>query len=323
MTTLVNKSIQKIVCLLPVFDEAEVLPAMLSRLQQLSRTSAYDIKLLIVDDGSTDASAQIITKYCVENSFCCAVFLSRNFGHSAALTAGLQNIDGEYDAVFILDADLQDPPELLNTFVERMNEGFEVVYGVRKERKDSFLKKLAYKYYYRIQKKITSQSMHLDAGDFCLIHKKVVKVLANMPEESRYLRGMRSWVGFNQSGIEYNRDKRASGKSKYSWSSLFKLAFNGIFNFSEFPVWIISRLGIITIGFSLLYLAILIFKKLVYGTVPVGFTTLITAIVLFSGVQLLCLGIIGEYIMRIFFQVKNRPLYIIKSTIVDGKVENE
>lgn len=277
----------------------------------------------MVDDGSTDGSAAILAKHCINNSNYSVVFLSRNFGHSAAITAGLAHLGNDYDAMFILDADLQDPPELLASFVEKMDDGFEVVYGIRKNRKESFLKKLAYKIYYRLQKKMASTVMPLDAGDFSLLHRKVVTVLCAMPEESRYMRGMRSWVGFNQVGIEYERAERAGGQSKYSWGSLFKLAFNGIFNFSEIPIRFIGRLGIFTIGLSLIYLGILLFKKIFYGSVPEGFTTLITAIVLFSGVQLLCLGILGEYIIRIFFQVKNRPLYVVKSTITKGEASHD
>ena len=165
--------------------------------------------------------------------------------------------------------------------------------------------------------------MPLDAGDFSLVSKRVVQQLNRLPEESRYLRGLRSWVGFKQTGLEYERDKRNGGETKYSLRSLFKLAFNGIFNFSEFPIRFIGIIGFVTILFSLIYMGVVLYKKIVFGTVPEGFTTLIFAIVLFSGVQLLSLGIIGEYILRIFFQVKQRPLYIVKSKITNGKPANE
>ncbi len=227
------------------------------------------------------------------------------------------------DAVFVLDGDLQDPPELLGSFVEKMNKEYDVVYGIRKNRKEGFLKKACYKLYYRLIKRSANIKMPLDAGDFSLMSRRVVLHLNQMPEESRYLRGMRSWVGFRQAGIEYDRDERKGGQSKYSWRALWKLAFNGLFNFSEAPIRFIGLVGFITILVSLAYLVITIYKKLVFGTVPEGFTALIFAIVLFSGVQLLSIGILGEYILRIFFQVKQRPLYIIKSKIINGQPGNE
>ena len=166
--------------------------------------------------------------------------------------------------------------------------------------------------------------MPLDAGDFSLISKRVVLKLNTLPEESRYLRGLRSWVGFKQAGLAYQRQqRRGGGESKYSYRSLFKLAFNGIFNFSEFPIRLIGIVGFLSIFIALLYLAVTVYKKMVFGTVPEGFTALIFAIVLFSGVQLLSLGIIGEYILRIFFQVKQRPLYIIKSKTIKGETIDE
>jgi dolichol-phosphate mannosyltransferase len=222
-----------------------------------------------------------------------------------------------------MDADLQDPPELLHEFINKMNEGYDVVYGVRTNRKESWLKKFCYHIYYRWQKKFSNISMPLDAGDFSLIRKNVVQHLQQMPEESRYLRGLRSWVGYRQTGIIYERSARHSGKTKYSYRSLFKLAFSGLFNFSEMPIRLIGIAGMIAIVPSLFYLLLTLYKKLVFGTVPEGFTALIFAIVLFSGVQLLSLGIIGEYVLRIFFQVKQRPLFIIKSKIIKGKSVNE
>lgn len=249
-----------------------------------------------------------------------ALFLSRNFGHAPALTAGLQETaTTNTDAVFIIDGDLQDPPELLPSFLLKVKEGYDVVYGIRKNRKESLIKRLCYKVYYRLQHRFSSIDMPLDAGDFSLMTKKIVLLINNLPEESRYIRGLRSWVGYKQAGIEYERDERMQGSSKYTLAALIKLAFNGIFNFSEIPIRFIVTTGLISIGFSLVYLGVTLYKKLVYGTVPEGFTALIFAIVLFSGVQLLSLGIIGQYVVRIFFQVKQRPIFIVKSRIINGK----
>lgn len=316
-------AIKNITVLVPVFNEAALLPGLFDRLDRLATTPDLNISILVIEDGSSDETAQMVESAITGKEKYSAIFLSRNFGHAMALTAGLSNINQPCDAVFIIDGDLQDPPELLPQFVAKMNAGYDVVYGIRKKRKEGFLKKLCYKLYYRLLKRFSNIKMPLDAGDFSLISIRVVNQLNNLPEESRYLRGLRSWVGFKQAGLEYERDKRAGGETKYSLRSLFKLAFNGIFNFSEFPIRLIGMIGFITIIFSLFYIGIVLYKKFVFGTVPEGFTTLIFAIVLFSGVQLLSLGIIGEYILRIFFQVKQRPLYIVKSKITNGKPANE
>lgn len=316
-------NIQKITVLVPLYNEAPVLQELFNRLQNLKVNSGAAVSFVFVDDGSTDNTTEVLKEYISGKENYSAVFLSRNFGHAMAITAGLESLPTDTDAVFIIDGDLQDPPELLSSFVEKMNNGYDVVYGIRKRRKESWFKKLAYTSYYRLLKRSANIKMPLDAGDFSLISKRVVQHLIAMPEESRYLRGLRSWVGFKQAGIEYERDERKGGNSKYSFGKLLKLAFNGFFNFSELPVRFIGRVGLITVLVALGYLGITLYKKLMYGTVPEGFTALIFAIVLFSGVQLMSLGILGEYILRIFFQVKNRPLYIVESKIINGKSVDE
>lgn len=296
----------------------------MQRLEQVIAHARKSISVLFVDDGSNDNTSCVLQENIKGKENYSAIFLSRNFGHQQALTAGLNElVNHDLDAVFIIDGDLQDPPELLPVFLEKLDEGFDVVYGIRKNRKEAFFKNACYKIYYKLQQRFSSISMPLDAGDFSLITKKVMLLINSLPEESRYIRGLRSWIGFKQAGIEYDRDERQLGKSKYSAGALFKLAFNGIFNFSELPIRFIVSTGIISIGLSLIYLVLTIYKKLVYGTVPEGFTALIFAIVLFSGVQLLSLGIIGQYVVRIFFQVKQRPLFIVKSRIIKGKQVNE
>lgn len=316
--------VKTVTILVPLFNEALVLSELFSRLEILVKQQAVYTNVLFVDDGSTDATANGILKLIKDKEDYSAIFLSRNFGHVMALSAGLSHINDTAEAVFIIDGDLQDPPELLQAFLAKMEEGYDVVYGIRTNRKEGFFKKMCYKLYYRLLKRFSNIKMPLDAGDFSLLSKRVVLQLNSLPEESRYLRGLRSWVGFKQTGLAYQRDSRkGGGNTKYSLKSLFKLAFNGIFNFSEFPIRFIGIMGFVTISISLIYLVITVYKKLVFGTVPEGFTSLIFAIVLFSGVQLVSLGIIGEYILRIFFQVKQRPLYIIKSKIINGKTVNE
>lgn len=315
--------LSQVFVIIPLYNEEAILPELFTRLDSLITNSHEYISVLFIDDGSSDNTGQLISQHINGKKSYSALFLSRNFGHAAAITAGMSAMPASADAVLVLDGDLQDPPELLPRFIEKMNEGYDVVYGIRKNRKEGFLKKLSYKTYYRLIKRSSNIKMPLDAGDFSLMSKRVVEHLNQMPEESRYLRGMRSWVGYRQAGIAYDRQERKGGKSKYGWRALWKLAFNGLFNFSEFPIRFIGFVGLITILVSLSYLVVTIYKKLVFGTVPEGFTALIFAIVLFSGVQLLSIGILGEYILRIFFQVKQRPLYIIRSKIVNGQPGNE
>ena len=223
----------------------------------------------------------------------------------------------------IIDGDLQDPPELLPAFYELYKQGNDVVYAIRKKRKEGLLKKVSYHIFYRVLRSISYIEIPLDSGDFSLVSRRIVDVLNQMPEESRYIRGMRTWIGFKQTGYEYDRDERQAGDSKYSFKKLFKLAYNGIFNFSEFPVKLITNMGFISISISLIYLLYSIVKKYLYGDVPQGFTALLFAIILFSGVQLISLGIIGEYVLRIFFQVKGRPLYIVKKRIINKEVKDQ
>ena len=242
------------------------------------------------------------------------VFLARNYGHQIALTAGIAAARAS-EALFIIDGDLQDPPELLSEFYQKYQEGYDVVYAVRKKRKENWFKRTAYATFYRFMRSISYVDIPLDSGDFSLISRRVADVLNQMPEESRFIRGMRSWVGFRQTGVEYERDARLDGESKYSFKMLQRLAYNGIFNFSEYPVKIITRLGMFTLGIAGLYLIQTLIKRFVYHDVPQGFTALLFFIILFSGIQLIALGLIGEYVLRIFFQAKGRPLYVIREVI--------
>jgi polyisoprenyl-phosphate glycosyltransferase len=193
------------------------------------------------------------------------------------------------------------------------------VYAVREKRKESFFKKTAYKAFYRLLKSISYINIPLDSGDFSFISRRVVDVLNLMPEESRYIRGMRSWIGFEQIGVPYERAERAAGESKYPFSALLKLAYNGIFNFSEFPIKLIKKIGYASVSVSILYFFYSLYRQLMFGDVPRGFMATIFIIIFFSGIQLFFMGIMGEYLLRIFFQVKGRPLFIVKDEIVDGR----
>lgn len=307
---------------IPLYNEEAVFERLISRLDAVLNTFNVATEVVMIDDGSKDSTASLMRSKCLSDSRYTGIFLSRNHGHQLALSAGLANARGT-EAIMVLDGDLQDPPELIHDFYQLYKDGFDVVYAIRKNRKEGPLKKLAYWAYYRLQKSVSNFNIPIDSGDFGLMSRRVVDKLNDMPEQSRYLRGMRSWVGYKQTGFAYSRDERKEGESSYGWKQLIGLAFNGIFNFSEFPIRLITKLGFFTIIISLLYLCDVLYKKLFTNLdVPVGFTATIMAIILFSGVQLISLGIIGEYVLRIFFQVKNRPLFIVKEKIVDGQANN-
>lgn len=307
----------------PFFNEEQNLQPLYERLQTLRNILKGElIELVLVDDGSRDRTAEILRQLAYSDLLVNAVFLSRNFGHQIALTAGLSFARGTKGAI-IMDGDLQDPPELIPDLLEMGARGNDVVYAVRKSRQESLAATILYKLYYRIFKRIANIPVPLDSGDFCFVSRRIMDVLNRMPEEQRYLRGMRSWIGFNQIGLPYDRDKRYQGRSKYGFGRLLKLAYMGIFNFSEFPIKFISALGLFSVCAGLLYFAVTLFNKLVYNNVPSGFTALIGAIVLFSGVQLLSIGIIGEYVLRIFYQVKKRPLFVVKDRIEEGNQQTE
>lgn len=299
---------------IPLYNEEKSLPILVERLNKLIDHSDITFEVVLVDDGSKDATASLCHQIALSDERYQCIFLARNYGHQIALSAGI-SVASATDALMILDGDLQDPPELFFEFHNYFLKGYDVVYAVRKKRKEHFLKTSAYYIFYRLLKKISYIDIPLDSGDFSLISRRVADILNKMPEESRYIRGMRSWIGLKQIGVEYERDERSAGESKYSLSMLMKLAFNGIFNFSEIPIKFITKLGIFSVLISLIYFISTIIKKIFYVDVPVGFTGLLFVIILFGGVQLISLGIIGEYIVRIFFQVKNRPLFIIKNRI--------
>lgn len=304
--------------IVPLYNESEVFTLLKQRLVDLLNTSDLNIEVLLIDDGSTDDTPTLMENLSMEDSRFQSIFLSRNFGHQLALSAGLEHANAS-EAVLVIDGDLQDPPELLDDFYTLYKQGYDVVYAVRKKRKESILKQAAYKLFYRILNKVAYINIPVDSGDFSLISMRVVNELKQMPEESRFLRGMRSWIGFKQIGLEYERQERQHGESKYSFKQLVKLAYNGIFNFSEYPIKVIFKLGISVIVFSLVYFCYALYGKLFLGTTPQGFVTLVFMVMLFGGVQLIALSLIGEYVLRIFFQVKNRPLFIIKKRIQQSR----
>lgn len=306
----------RLTLLVPLFNEEAVLPELLSRLKATAGKLDADVEFLFVDDGSSDRTPELLREAAKSEPRLAVLRFSRNFGHAMALSAGLEEARG--DAVAILDADLQDPPELVGEMLARWREGYAVVYGVRRNRKEGWLKRTTYALCYRLLQRAASIDVPTDAGDFCLLDRKVVDVLARLPERTRYLRGLRAWAGFRQIGIPFDRPARAAGETKYSWRRLFELGLDGFVSFSHMPLRLASYLGFATALLALAGLAFYFIWWLagfeVAGRRPrdaAGFMTLTTLVLFFAGVQLLSLGIVGEYVGRIFVEVKRRPGWIV------------
>lgn len=266
-------------------------------------------EIVFVDDGSTDRTYDIIEEAAKCEIRIIALSLSRNFGHQTAITAGLDHATG--DAVVVMDGDLQDAPEVIQQLVEKYQEGFDVVYAKRVRRKEPWLLRLCYFVFYRMIAKLSDIQLPLDSGDFGLMSRRVVDHLRRMPEHHRYLRGMRSWVGFRQAGIQVEREDRHSGKSKYSLMRLMKLAFDGIFAFSIVPIRAAALVGAAVMFLSTAYVLYAVYAKLFLHQSPQGFTALIVVVTFLSGVLLFFLGVIGEYVGRIYEETKARPHYVV------------
>jgi dolichol-phosphate mannosyltransferase len=302
----------------PCFNEEEVINMTHERLvETLGKSPEYQLEIVYVNDGSSDQTEEILFSFAEKDSRVKAVSLTRNFGHQPAVTAGLAYATG--DAVAIIDADLQDPPEVILDMITKWQEGFDVVYGVRTKRKEGIVKRFSYAAFYRIYRYLADIDIPLDSGDFALMDRRVVDVLNSLPEKNRFIRGLRSWTGFRQTGCVYERAARAAGEPKYSFRQLLKLALDGIFNFSTTPLTLIFVAGLVTaIGAALaatLYLVARIGDFTIFGHTPEdvpGFTTLIITILFFSGIQLISVGIVGEYLGRNYQEAKMRPTFVVK-----------
>lgn len=292
----------------PLYNEEENIDSLYSRCTQAISYWCENYEIICVNDGSSDQTLALLKQYHNQDPKFKIISLSRNFGHQAAYLCGLKNSSGDFIAM--IDGDLQDPPELLQNFYNKLLEGFDIVYGVRRKRKEGPFKKLAYKLYYVLLNNISSIPIPLDSGDFSMVNRKVLHQMINIQEKNLFIRGVRSWVGFHQFPYEYERDARYAGKTKYTLKKLLILAYNGIFSFSQFPIKILARTGFIVIIISIFYSLFALYTKITQPEVPQGFTTLAIAIFLFSGIQLLALGIIGEYVLRIYDETRNRPFYI-------------
>lgn len=306
---------------IPVYNEFENLASLKKRLISSSSSWADDFEIIIVDDGSTDGSFSLLKKISNEDSRFKIIKLSRNFGHQAAISAGIKVSKG--DAVVIMDGDLQDPPEELYKFLNKWREGYHVVYAVRRKRKENILKIFSYKLFYKLLSLISNIEIPLDSGDFCVMDRCIVDVLNHqIPEQNRFVRGLRAFAGFKQIGIEYERHERESGEAKYTLKKLFKLALDGLLDFSTFPLRIATYFGLLVsflsfiIGVFFIAHRLLDFKLFGFSPADVpGVASLAVGIFFIGGVTLLVLGIIGEYIGRIYFEVKKRPFFIVEELI--------
>ena len=294
--------------IIPVFNEAENLPTLHGRLTRALVNLGMEYEIVLVDDGSQDQSPDILRRLEAEDQRIVIVEFARNFGHQVAISAGLEQSRGR--VVCIMDADLQDPPEVLHTFLAKWREGWEVVYAIRTERKEWWGKRLAYAGFYRLLQRVANIDIPLDAGDFCVMDRRVVDLLVRMPERNRFVRGIRSWVGFKQIGVPYERHARHAGAPKYTFRKLLYLALDGLISFSHMPLRIITLLGFSVSFLSFLVALFYLVKKFTLGTGVPGFTTLVVSIFFLSGIQLMTIGVIGEYIGRISDEVKRRPLYV-------------
>jgi glycosyltransferase involved in cell wall biosynthesis len=305
---------------IPAYNEEDGIAELYRRIVAAAGTWKDEFEILIVDDGSRDRTLEICEQIGMADPRLKVVSLSRNFGHQAAVSAGLMHARG--NIVTVMDADLQDPPEELLPFFEKIREGWDVVYAIRTKRKESLLKRICYRAFYVILNRVAVLDIPLDAGDFCVMRGEVVDAINRLPERNRFVRGLRSWVGFRQTGMAYERQSRYAGEPKYTFSKLVKLATDGIINFSYRPLQFIMSIGLVLAFFSLLGAVFVIFQY-VSGWTIVGFnprtargwTSLIFVVLFFSAVNLVCMGILGEYIGRLFEEVKRRPIWIVRKRV--------
>jgi len=299
----------------PIFNEIGCLEAFYQQVRQVMESLKTPWELILVDDGSTDGSSEMIQNLAKKDPLIQAVIFARNFGHQIAVTAGLDYSRGK--AVIVIDADLQDPPEVIVDLIEKWEEGCEVVYAVRRKREgESWFKLLTASIFYRTIYRITDVKIPLDTGDFRLLDRKVVDVMGKMRERHRFLRGMASWVGFRQTGVEYDRKERFAGKTKYPFSKMLKLALNAITSFSYFPLQVATYLGFISAAVSILAIPVVISLRLSHQAALLGQATTLITVLFLGGVQLITLGILGEYIGRIYDEAKGRPLYVVSQAPV-------
>jgi dolichol-phosphate mannosyltransferase len=309
----------KISIIVPCFNEQDVLPEVFDRLSSVAATWGMDYEVVCVDDGSGDRTWELLKAQNQKDARWHYLSFARNFGHQTAVSAGLFYASG--DAVVVMDADLEDPPEEISRLLAKWREGYDVVYGVRQKRKEGWGKRLCYWTFYRVMARLVAFEIPLDTGDFCLVSRRVADTINAMPERNRFVRGLRAWSGFRQTGVTYERAARFAGTPKYGFAKLVKLATDGLFSFSTIPLRVATYLGLSVSALAFVGVVFTLAQKLFsaefarIGLAPTsGFPTIVISILFIGGVQLICLGILGEYIGRIYEEVKGRPLWILRDS---------
>ena len=302
---------KKVTILVPAYNEQEVLPMLYDRLKAImDELSNYDFEILFVNDGSKDNTLKIIRELREKDNRVCYVNLSRNYGKETAMIAGLDYMKG--DCVVLIDADLQDPPELIPEMITYWEEGYDDVYAKRRSRQgETFLKKFTSWGYYRVLQHMTRIEIQKDTGDFRLLDRRCVEALKQMRESERYTKGLFSWIGYNKKEILYDRDSRAAGKTKWNYKQLVNLSIDGITSFTTSPLRLAAKTGIVVSLVGFLYMLVIIFKTLFFGVDVAGYASMMVVILFLGGLQLIFLGVIGEYLGRAFYETKGRPLYFI------------
>jgi glycosyltransferase involved in cell wall biosynthesis len=307
---------------IPVRNEEETIPVLVERLAQVFDGKAYEGEFVFVNDGSTDRTVELISRFRDADPRIACVDLSRGFGKEIALTAGMQHASG--DAIVLIDADLQDPPELIERFVELWQTGYDVVYATRTHRKgESALKRATAFLFYRVVEKTSQIRIPRDTGDFRLMSRRAVDALLLLPEHHRFMKGLFAWVGFPQISVPYERDMRAAGTTKFNYWKLWNFAIEGITSFSTAPLKFATYLGLVIAMISFLYALVIVWQTLLHGNPVPGYPSLMTVILFLGGVQLMTIGVLGEYVGRIFNETKRRPLYLTRQFLPSrhGRVE--
>lgn len=294
---------------IPVYNEATLISELHARVSRAVQQLGASYEIVYVNDGSRDDSFSRLRSLCLADSRVKAVNLSRNFGQQAAISAGLWYARGE--RVVVMDGDLQDPPELIHAMVAKYEEGFDVVYGVRMRRKETWWKRAAYHTFYRLMRRVARIEVPLDAGDFSLLSRRVVDLINQMPETNRFVRGLRSWVGLRQAGLPYERDARFAGEAKYTLGQLLQLSLDGLFSFSYVPLRLALYVGIVVSLVSFMGILAVLWWRFTTGTMGFGFASLAIVILFLGGLQLMTIGVVGEYLGRVFDEVKLRPKWIV------------
>jgi glycosyltransferase involved in cell wall biosynthesis len=302
--------------IIPIYNEEGNIDRLINRLKGVINQLNVNCEYIFINDGSKDDSINIIKNLAKLDPSVKFINFSRNFGHQIAVTAGLDKCIGE--RIVIIDADLQDPPELILEMYKKMDEGFEVVYAKRAARKgESWMKKFTARMFYRILKSITSVNIPVDTGDFRIMDRKIVDVLKQMPEQQKFLRGQISWIGFNQTYVEYEREERYAGETGYTYKKMIRFALDGITSFSNFPLKFATVCGFVVSGIAFLVMLYALYSRFISKDYIEGWTSIIISVLFLGGIQLISIGIIGEYISRLSSNVRNRPLYIINDTNIE------